>query len=103
MENKHRWTYDDEDCCCSLFVHEYVVKRATTTPQEFVRKLQQKLPQISTLSLRMKCQNIKQILIEEEVADTSTFSPLKNYSRQNAKVLKYVLWKTGVKYVPPTI
>lgn len=58
---------------------------------QFITVLQKELPNIKPNSLKMKVQNIKQILLEKGINDTLTLSPLANYSQQNMRAMAAVL------------
>ena len=58
---------------------------------QFITVLQKELPSIKPNSLKMKVQNIMQILIEKGIKDTLTLSPLANYSQQNMRAIASVL------------
>lgn len=90
-DNKHRWTVEEDRLCCSRYLEYYVVSKCSMDVSQFIAVLQKELPNIKPNSLKMKVQNIKQILIEKGIKDTLTLSPLANYSQQNMRAMAAVL------------
>ena len=90
-DNKHRWTVEEDRLCCKRYLEYYVVSKCSMDVSQFITVLQKELPNIKPNSLKMKVQNIKQILIEKDIKDTLTLSPLANYSQQNASAMAVVL------------
>ena len=97
QKNKHRWTFDVDKICCEKFVERYVVDQSDMDITSFVRLLQQELPDIQSTSLKMKIQNIKQIVLEIGIKDTLASKPLSNYSLQNQKAMTAVLQEHGIR------
>ena len=64
MAIRHRWTFAEDKLCCQRYVEAYVIQQQDLPLSEFIRGLSAELPQIKPSSLRMKAQNIKQILLE---------------------------------------
>lgn len=68
-----------------------MVSKCSMDVTQFITVLQKELPNIKPNSLKMKVQNIKQILLEKGINDTLTLSPLANYSQQNMRAMAAVL------------
>jgi len=87
----HRWAISEDELCCREFLKNYVIEKSTMSMSDFVRRLSAQLPLITTNSLRMKVQNIKQLAIEAGIKDTLQTNPLANYSQQNKHAFQKVL------------
>ena len=53
-------------------------------------------PNMKFSSIKMKLQNIKRICLDYGIKDSSTISPLDNYSNQNLKAMKEELLAVGI-------
>lgn len=94
MSNKkHRWSLEEDTYCCETCVKYYVAEKSNMPVEVLVKELSEHFPNISTTSLRMKIQNIKQILEEEGIENSLHIGPLSNYSQQNKKAMQNVLRK----------
>ena len=91
MSGTHRWTYDEDRYCCEKYIECYVISKSELSASEFVRELSFELTEIKPTSLRMKVQNIKQILIEKQISDSLKISPSANYSLQNLLAMESIL------------
>ena len=91
MSEKHRWSFEEDRYCCEKYIKRYVVSNSDLSASDFVRELSSILMEIKPTSLRMKVQNIKQILIEKQISDSLKISPSANYSKQNLVALERVL------------
>lgn len=91
MAIRHRWTFAEDKLCCQRYVEAYVIQQQDLPLSEFIRGLSAELPQIQPSSLRMKAQNIKQILLVRHIPDTLSSAPSANYSRQNWDAMTCVL------------
>ncbi len=89
--NKHRWTFEEDQLCCKRYLEYYVINKSGMDVSRFIMVLQKEHPSIKPSSLKMKVQNIKQILIEKGIKDTLDSSPLANYSQQNIRAMDVVL------------
>ncbi len=90
-DNKHCWTVEEDRLCCRRYLEYYVVSKYSMDVSQFITALLKELPNVKPNSLKMKVQNIKQILIEKGIKDTLTLSPLANYSQQNMRAMAAVL------------
>jgi hypothetical protein len=90
-DNKHRWTVEEDQLCCSRYLAYFVVNKSSMDVSQFINVLQKEPPSIKPNSLKMKVQNIKQILIEKGIKDTLVLSPLAKYSQQNMRAMVAVL------------
>lgn len=93
---KHRWTSAEDKYCCQSYIEYYVMNKSSMDAATFVGMLQKTLPDIQRSSLKMKVQNIKQIVAELGIKDTLLCSPLRNYSMQNKNALMEVLREKGI-------
>ena len=91
MSEKHRWSFEEDRYCCEKYIERYVVSNSDLSASDFVRELSSKLMEIKPTSLRMKVQNIKQILIEKQISDSLKISPSANYSKQNLVAMDSIL------------
>ena len=85
---KHRWTRTEIEDIMRCYIEEYVLKQFFRDKQSFIGEMCKKTPDITESSMRMFCQNVKQLTLETDTCDSSTFSPLKNYSRQHKEVFE---------------
>ena len=83
MNIKHTWQYKEDLYCCESYYEYFVVRKSRISIDEFVKELSIELPEIKTNSMKMKVQNIKQILMVLNIEDTLRCTGLANYSRQN--------------------
>lgn len=95
---KHFWTYEEDKHCCQKFIEYYIVNKRNTSINSFVEMLNNNLPNITSNSLKMKLQNIKQISFELDLKNTLECTRLKNYSNQNFQAMKEVLEENNIKY-----
>lgn len=93
---KHRWTMAEDELCCRKYLEWYVMNHSSMGLLQFVQELEKSLPDISTGSLRMKTQNIKQLCIEHGIRDSLDAKPLAQYSRQNAAAFQRVKTEFGL-------
>ena len=98
MAEKHRWTMEEDVYCCRRYVEQYVIKKSSMEFLTFLKQLDNELEDVQQGSIRMKIQNIKQVLMELEVEDTLVVSPLKQYSKQNRKAMEEVLKEMNIMY-----
>ena len=91
MNAKHRWSFEEDRYCCEKYIEFYVIQKSDTSASDFVRILASALGDIKPTSLRMKVQNIKQIMIEKHIPNSLQISPSANYSKQNLSALEIVL------------
>ena len=96
QEGKHRWTYYEDKYCCQQFVEYYVINKSNMDTETFVALLQKELHEIKLASLRMKIGNIKFLLSELKVHNTSPCQFLPHYSMQNMQAMKDVLHENGI-------
>lgn len=93
---RHNWSMDEDMFCCRKYLEYYVIHQSTVDISEFVRILNNAMPQISPNSLKMKVQNIKQLCIENNILDSLKVKPLSRYSTQNADAFVSVKNKLGL-------
>ena len=91
-----RWTDEEELCCCIKYVEYYVVKKLKVNSGVVIEEIKCLFPERSTGSIRRKLQNIKQILLENNIEETCALKPLTNYSQNNKNVLRAVLKGAGI-------
>lgn len=88
---KHKWLYEEDKLCCKVIVEEYVLKKSNKDLESVLDNLSDKLPDIGRNSLRMKTQNIKQLLMENGIENTLRTKGLYSYSAQNKRAFDEVL------------
>lgn len=93
---KHRWALDEDLKCCRMYLEYFVLNKSSMDIGQFISLLEKELPNIQPNSLKMKVQNIKQILNEKGFKDTLETSPLSNYSQQNLRAMKVALAEMGL-------
>lgn len=91
MEKKHSWSYEEDRYCCQMFFEHYVINKKNTNINSFVEMINKNFPNIKYNSLKMKIQNIKQILFELNIQNTLECTPLINYSKQNFEAMIEVI------------
>lgn len=91
MVEKHKWTLQEDLECCETCIQQFVVNKTNLSMNELINDLSRKLPDISENSLRMKVQNIKQLLEEHGINNTLNTKPLGNYSKQNERAMSLAL------------
>lgn len=77
----HDWTFEENYICCYEYITNFIIGK--TSEYIVLQKLKDKLKDITESSLRMKMQNIKQIVIEKNLLDNSCMRPLPNFSKEN--------------------
>jgi hypothetical protein len=92
----HRWTLDEDLKCCRMYLECFVFNKISMDIGQFVSLLEKELPNIQPNSLKMKVQNIKQILHEKGLKDTLMTAPLANYSQQKLKAMNVALEEMGL-------
>lgn len=98
MAGKHIWTKEENEYCCRRYIEQYVINKGSMKASEFSRVLEKEIGTISAGSIKMKLQNIKQILIELGIKDSLKVTPLVKYSTQNKEVLEKVLKEMKIEY-----
>lgn len=93
---KHRWTYDEDRTCCRIFIETYIINRTYCPFDTLATKILTIYPNMKFSSVKMKLQNIKRICLDYGVKDSSTISPLNNYSAQNLRAMKESLQEIGI-------
>lgn len=93
---KHCWTFDEDKLCCKRYLEFFILNKSNLKLKNFILILENDLPNINRGSLKMKIQNIKQILIEKQIEDTLELKTLANYSKQNLRAMSLVLEKTKI-------
>ena len=98
MAGKHKWTKEENEYCCKRYIEQYVVNKSSMKASEFSRVLEKEIGTISAGSIKMKLQNIKQILIELGIEDSLKVTPLDQYSIQNKEAMEKVLKEMKTEY-----
>jgi len=95
-KTKHKWLYEEDKLCCKVIVEEYVLKKSHKDLESVLDYLSDELPDIGRNSLRMKIQNIKQLLIENGIENTLRTKTLYSYSSQNKRAFDEVVRELGI-------
>lgn len=98
MAGKHKWTKEENEYCCRRYIEQYVINKSSMKASEFSRVLEKEIVTISAGSIKMKLQNIKQILIEFRIEDSLKITPLDQYSIQNKEAMEKVLKEMKIEY-----
>ena len=93
---KHRWTFEEDKTCCCIFIETYVINHTYCSLDSLATKILSIYPNMKFSSVKMKLQNIKRICLDYGIKDSSTISPLDNYSNQNLRAMKEVLRAVGI-------
>ncbi len=91
MFKRKDWSYYEDEACCKFYIENFIVSQSDMSLQEAVRILSSKIDRAKS-SIRMKLQNIKQIVIEKGIVDSLNVSPLSNYSSQNLAAFENLMW-----------
>ena len=87
INNKHRWSDEEKRLISRHYINEYVLKPVGCNKELFLTRIYCLFPEIKESSIKMFVQNTKQLTKEFGVADSSTFSPLKNYSVAHKRIM----------------
>jgi hypothetical protein len=93
---KHRWTYEENKTCCRIFIETYITNCTDCPIDALAAKILTIYPHIKYSSIKMNLQNIKRICLDYGIKDSSTISPLDNYSNQNLQAMKEELLAVGI-------
>ena len=93
---KHRWTFDEDKTCCRIFIETYITYHTYCPFDSLATKILTIYPNMKFSSIKMKLQNIKRICLDYGIKDSSTISPLDNYSNQNLQAMKEELLAVGI-------
>ena len=93
---KHRWTFDEDKTCCRIFIETYITNHTYCPFDSLATKISTIYPNMKFSSIKMKLQNIKRICLDYGIKDSSTISPLNNYSQQNLQAMKEELLAVGI-------
>ena len=93
---KHRWTFDEDKTCCRIFIETYITNHTYYPLDSLATKILAIYPNMKFSSIKMKLQNIKRICLDYGIKDSSTISPLNNYSKQNLQAMKEELLAVGI-------
>lgn len=93
---KHRWTYDEDKTCCRIFIETYIINHTHCPIDTLATEILTIYPNIKFSSVKMKLQNIKRICLDYGIKDSSTISPLDNYSNQNFCAMRESLQQIGI-------
>lgn len=92
-KKRHKWSEMDDFICCEKYYEFFVLNKSEMPISEFIYILKDILADIPLSSLRMKCQNIKQILMDYKIEDTLKVRPLHSFSEQNYRMMMLVIAK----------
>ena len=98
MMRKHAWTYEENVYCCKRYIEQYVIESSNLRVTEFSRLLEKEMQTVPAQSIKMKLQNIKQILMELGVRDSLEAAPLEKYSAVNKVAMLEVLADFGIEF-----
>ena len=93
---KHRWTFDEDKTCCRIFIETYITNLTYCPLDSLSTKILSIYPNMKFSSIKMKLQNIKRICLDYGIKDSSSISPLDNYSNQNLQAMKEELLAVGI-------
>ena len=93
---KHRWTFDEDKTCCRIFIETYITNHTYCPFDSLATKILTIYPDMKFSSIKMKLQNIKRICLDYGIKDSSTISPLENYSNQNLQAMKEALREISI-------
>lgn len=91
MAERHNWTFEENKYCCKRYIEQYVINKSSMKATEFSRILEREIGTIPARSIKMKLQNIKQILLELGIEDSLIVTPLVQYSSPNKEAMEMVL------------
>lgn len=94
---KHKWLYEEDKLCCKVVIEEYVLRKSNKNLEDVLETLSYKMPDIGRNSLRMKIQNIKQLLKEAGIDNTLNTKALYSYSAQNKRAFEDVIRESGLE------
>lgn len=89
--NYHRWTVEEDEICCKMFLEYYVIRQGRIDIARFLQILSEEVPEVSKGSLRMKMQNIKYLSVKAGLNDTFPLKWLSQCSSQCEKAFERVL------------
>lgn len=93
---KHRWSFEEDKTCCRIFIETYIINYTNCSLDSLAMKILSIYSKIKFSSIKMKLQNIKQICLDYGIKNSSTISPLNNYSNQNLRAMKEELLAVGI-------
>lgn len=93
---KHRWTFEEDKTCCRIFIEAYISNHTSCSLDFLATKILSIYPNMKFSSIKMKLQNIKRICLDYGIKDSSSISPLDNYSNQNFRAMKEALYEVGI-------
>jgi len=93
---KHRWTFEEDKTCCRIFIEAYISNHTSCSLDSLATKILSIYPNMKFSSIKMKLQNIKRICLDYGIKDSSTISPLDNYSEQNLRAMRETLQYIGI-------
>lgn len=91
ISNKHHWSDEEKKLISRHYINEYVLKPVGCKNEVFLTRIYCLFPEIKESSIKMFVQNTKQLTKEFGVADSSTFSPLRNYSIAHKRIMTNLL------------
>jgi hypothetical protein len=95
--NYHRWTVEEDEICCKMFLEYYVIRQGRIDIARFLQMLSEEVPEVSKGSLRMKMQNIKYLSQKAGLNDTFPLKWLSQCSSQCEKAFEKVLLERNLK------
>ena len=94
FRKKIPWSYYEDELCCKLYIENFIINQNNMSLTEFVKLLSSKINRSET-TLKMKVQNIKQIVLEKNIIDSLQTSPLAHYSPQNLVAFENLIWSSS--------
>ena len=88
---RHVWSYEEDKYCSRRYIETFVINQSDMKPITFISMVSEELEHVTARSLRMKVQNIKQVLMELNIKDSLEIAPLIKYSAQNKRAVMEVL------------
>lgn len=93
---KHKWTLYEEQIVLEMYIDYFIKQHKNMKNNDFIYAIAGKCPDIPFNSIKMKTQNIKQLCIDFNVADSFIISPLKNYSQTSKMLFINLLKKNNI-------
>ena len=91
------WSEKEDEICCKTVVDEYVIGRKDTYIEDCITdiKSNKDIAERDRGSIRMRFQNIKELLEEMGVPNTLSIKPLANAAKQTRRILMSYLENAG--------
>ncbi len=87
---KEDWTKEEDEICCEIFVHDYVLGKDIVNVADCVASIMSnpKMKKRGVKTIKMRLRNIKALLNEWGVSNTFPLSPLIDAAMQTRIALK---------------